>query len=54
MRIVAVLPVNLDINDAMEEIIAALGPAQRKLVGVILERAHAHRTQARQRGRQYA
>src|SRR5262249_16790689 len=34
--IVAVLPVNFDVNDALEEVIAALGPAQRKLAGVIL------------------
>jgi uncharacterized protein involved in exopolysaccharide biosynthesis/Mrp family chromosome partitioning ATPase len=34
--IVAVLPVSLDINDAMEDIITALGPVQRKLAGVIL------------------
>ncbi len=34
--LVAVLPVDLDINDSMEEIIAALDGAERKLVGVIL------------------
>ena len=32
----AVLPVHLDINDSMEDIIAALGGAERKLVGVVL------------------
>jgi uncharacterized protein involved in exopolysaccharide biosynthesis len=34
--LVAILPVDLDINDCMEEIIAALGGAERKLVGVVL------------------
>jgi Mrp family chromosome partitioning ATPase len=34
--LVAMLPVDLDINDAMEGIIAALGGAQRKLIGVVL------------------
>ncbi len=34
--LVAVLPVNLDINDAMEDIITALGGAERKLLGVVL------------------
>jgi Mrp family chromosome partitioning ATPase len=34
--LVAVLPVHLDINDAMEDIIAALGGAERKLIGVVL------------------
>jgi Mrp family chromosome partitioning ATPase len=34
--IVAILPARLDINDCMEDIIAALGGAQRKLIGVIL------------------
>ena len=34
--LVAVLPVDLDINDAMEDIIAALGGAERKLIGVVL------------------
>jgi len=51
--IVAVLPVNLDINDAMEAIIASLGPAQRKLAGVILNELTPPPA-ARQRGRQYA
>ncbi|MFL6835801.1 MAG: GumC family protein [Bradyrhizobium sp.] len=32
----AVLPVDLDINDSMEDIIAALGGAERKLLGVVL------------------
>jgi uncharacterized protein involved in exopolysaccharide biosynthesis/Mrp family chromosome partitioning ATPase len=34
--LVAMLPVDLDINDCMEDIIAALGGAERKLIGVIL------------------
>jgi hypothetical protein len=34
--LVAILPVNLDINDSMEDIIAALGGAERKLIGVVL------------------
>jgi uncharacterized protein involved in exopolysaccharide biosynthesis/Mrp family chromosome partitioning ATPase len=34
--LVAILPVNLDINDCMEDIIAALGGEQRKLIGVVL------------------
>jgi cellulose biosynthesis protein BcsQ len=32
----AVLPIHLDINDGMEDIITALGGAERKLVGVVL------------------
>jgi uncharacterized protein involved in exopolysaccharide biosynthesis/Mrp family chromosome partitioning ATPase len=34
--LVAMLPVDLDINDCMEDIIAALGGAERKLIGVVL------------------
>lgn len=34
--LVAILPARLDINDCMEDIIAALGGAERKLVGVVL------------------
>ncbi|HLZ02378.1 MAG TPA: exopolysaccharide transport family protein [Bradyrhizobium sp.] len=51
--IVAVLPVSLDINDAMEDIIASLGPAQRKLAGVILNELTPS-VPNRQRDRQYA
>jgi len=51
--LVAVLPTSLDINDSMEEILAALGGAQRKLVGVVLDEL-APVPQARQRGKQYA
>lgn len=51
--LVAVLPTNLDINDSMEEILVALGGAQRKLVGVVLDEL-TPATQTRQRGKQYA
>lgn len=51
--IVAVLPINLDINEAMEDIIASLGPAQQKLTGVILNELTSP-AQAQQRSRQYA
>jgi hypothetical protein len=34
--IIAALPATLAINDAMEDILAALNDAQRKLVGVVL------------------
>jgi uncharacterized protein involved in exopolysaccharide biosynthesis/Mrp family chromosome partitioning ATPase len=51
--LVAVLPANLDINDSMEEIITALGGAQRKLIGVVLSELHPA-TANRQRDRQYA
>lgn len=36
----AILPANFDINDCMEDIIAALGGAERKLIGVILNELH--------------
>jgi capsular polysaccharide biosynthesis protein/Mrp family chromosome partitioning ATPase len=48
--IIAVLPVSLDINDALEEVIAALGPAQRKLAGVILNELSPPPSVVRQRG----
>lgn len=51
--LMAVLPTNLDINDSMEEILVALGGAQRKLVGVVLDEL-TPATQTRQRGKQYA
>ena len=51
--IVAVLPIHLDINEAMDDIIASLGPAQQKLAGVILNELTPP-VAARQRGRQYA
>jgi uncharacterized protein involved in exopolysaccharide biosynthesis/Mrp family chromosome partitioning ATPase len=51
--IVAVLPGNLDINEAMEDIIAALGSAQRNLAGVIINELRLPSV-TRQRGKQYA
>lgn len=51
--LVAVLPTSLDINDSLEEILAALGGTQRKLVGVVLDEL-TPATQTRQRGKQYA
>ncbi|MBV9461707.1 MAG: GumC family protein, partial [Bradyrhizobium sp.] len=51
--VVAVLPVNLDINEAMEDIITSLGPAQHKLAGVILNELTPP-ARAQQRSRQYA
>ena len=50
---VAVLPTHLDINDSMEDILTALGGAERKLVGVILSELDPA-IQSRQRGKQYA
>lgn len=51
--VVAVLPTSLDINDSLEEILATLGGAERKLVGVVLDEL-TPAAQTRQRGRQYA
>ena len=51
--LVAMLPVSLDINDCMEDIIAALGGAERKLVGVVLNELNP-RPSSRQRDKQYA
>ena len=51
--LIAVLPTNCDINDSMEDILAALGSAERKLVGVVLNELNVA-TEARQRGKQYA
>jgi uncharacterized protein involved in exopolysaccharide biosynthesis/Mrp family chromosome partitioning ATPase len=51
--LVAILPVSLDINDCMEDIIAALGGAERKLAGVILSELQSV-TVGRQRDKQYA
>lgn len=51
--LVAILPVNLDINDCMEEIIAGLDGAERKLVGVVLNELSPAAVD-RQRGKQYA
>jgi Mrp family chromosome partitioning ATPase len=51
--LVAVLPVNLDINDAMEDIIKALGGAERKLIGVVLNELNPPGIN-QQRDKQYA
>ena len=51
--LVAVLPTSRDINDSMEEILTALGGAERKLVGVMLDEL-TPAAQTRQRGKQYA
>jgi Mrp family chromosome partitioning ATPase len=51
--LVVVLPTHLDINDSMEDILTALGGAERKLVGVVLNELNPA-TQTRQRGKQYA
>jgi cellulose biosynthesis protein BcsQ len=51
--IIAVLPVDLDINDSMEDIITALRDAQHKLAGVILNELSAPAA-APQRDRRYA
>jgi hypothetical protein len=51
--IVAILPVNLDINDCLEDIITALGGAERKLVGVVLNELDPA-TVSRRRDKQYA
>ena len=51
--VVAVLPANLDINDCMEDIITALGGAERKLIGVVLSELHPA-TADHQRDKQYA
>ena len=51
--LVAVLPASLDINESMEKIITALGGAERKLVGVVLNELHPAAVE-RQRDKQYA
>lgn len=51
--LVAVLPIDLDINDCMEDIIAALGGTERKLVGVVLNELNPTVVN-RQRDKQYA
>jgi uncharacterized protein involved in exopolysaccharide biosynthesis/Mrp family chromosome partitioning ATPase len=51
--LIAVLPVSIDINEAMEGIIDALGDSQAKLVGVILNELSPPAA-SRQRGKQYA
>ena len=49
----AILPADLDINDCMDGIIAALGDTERKLIGVIIDELHPT-THIRQRNQQYA
>ena len=51
--LVAILPASLDINDSMEEIITALGNAQRELIGVIINELRSP-SNTEQRDRQYA
>jgi uncharacterized protein involved in exopolysaccharide biosynthesis/Mrp family chromosome partitioning ATPase len=51
--LVAILPARLDINDCMEDIIAALGGAERKLIGVVLNELNPA-ADGRQRDKQYA
>ena len=51
--LVAVLPTSLDVNDSLEEILSALGSAESKLVGVVLDEL-TPAMQTRQRGKQYA
>ena len=51
--LVAILPVHLDINDSMEDIIAALGGTERKLVGVMLSEVDPTAVSP-QRDKQYA
>jgi Mrp family chromosome partitioning ATPase len=51
--LVAILPASLDINDCMEDIIASLGGAERKLVGVVLNELNPAAVN-RKRDKQYA
>jgi uncharacterized protein involved in exopolysaccharide biosynthesis/Mrp family chromosome partitioning ATPase len=51
--LVAILPVSLDINECMEDIIAALGGTERKLIGVVLDELSPTRI-SRQRDQRYA
>ena len=51
--LVAILPAKLVINDCMEDIITALGGAERKLIGVVLSELHPAAVD-RQRDKQYA
>jgi Mrp family chromosome partitioning ATPase len=51
--LIVILPVSLDINECMEDIIAALGGAERKVVGVVLNEL-APAAVNRQRDKQYA
>jgi uncharacterized protein involved in exopolysaccharide biosynthesis/Mrp family chromosome partitioning ATPase len=51
--LVPILPVHQDINDSMEDIIAALGGTERKLVGVVLSEVNPTAVSP-QRDKQYA
>ena len=51
--LVAMLPVDLDINDAMEDVITALGGAERKLIGVVLNELNPPGS-SQQRDKRYA
>jgi uncharacterized protein involved in exopolysaccharide biosynthesis/Mrp family chromosome partitioning ATPase len=51
--LVPILPVHLDINNSMEDIIAALGGTERQLVGVVLSEVNPT-TASPQRDKQYA
>ncbi|CAN7507794.1 exopolysaccharide transport family protein [Bradyrhizobium sp. LjRoot220] len=51
--LIAILPVKLDINDSMEDIITALGETERKLVGVVINELNPTAVN-RQRDKQYA
>jgi Mrp family chromosome partitioning ATPase len=51
--LVAILPVDLDINHAMEDVIVALGDAEHKLIGVILNELTPPGS-SQQRDRRYA
>jgi hypothetical protein len=51
--LIAVLPIHLDINDSMEDIITALGGAERNLIGVVLNELNPVIIN-RQRDKQYA
>jgi hypothetical protein len=49
----AVLPASLDINGCMDDIIASLGGAERKLIGVIINELHTSGNMSH-RSKQYA
>jgi Mrp family chromosome partitioning ATPase len=51
--LVAILPVKLDINDCMDDIIASLGGVEQKLIGVILNELNSAAV-SRTREKQYA
>jgi cellulose biosynthesis protein BcsQ len=51
--LVAILPASLDINECLEEVIASLGGAERKLIGVVVNELNPSIVN-RQRDKQYA